>query len=374
MIQKISQSPVDDGFVQNPYPFYEECLASGGKVFWSDYNMISLFKHEDVSKILKDRRFGRECPEEKKQEEVQNEESSDSNKVIVEEVKEDVKEPEQQPEQKTEESVKENKIQEDKSVEDKKELEDYSEGVKRRIAKLTKKMREAERQKEAALEYAKGVKAEADKTKTRLSTMEPGYMTAMEGRVTSGLEAAAAKLAAAREAGDLKAEIEAQKQIAKLGLEEARVELMKKKAEAESKQKPVKQPTLEDAIKPKESAPDPKATEWAERNEWFGKDNAMTYTAFDLHKTLTEVEGMDPSTDEYYAEIDKRMRIDFPHKFAKSEDKVPTKPTQTVASAKRSVNPGRKTVRLTPSQVTIAKKLGVPLEEYAKQLNITKEV
>ena len=192
-------------------------------------------------------------PEEKKQEEVQNEEPSDSNKVIVEEVKEDVKEPEQEPEQKTEEPVKEDKVQEDKSVEDKKELEDYSEGVKRRIAKLTKKMREAERQKEAALEYAKGVKAEADKTKTRLSTMEPGYMTAMEGRVASGLEAAAAKLAAAREAGDLKAEIEAQKQIAKLGLEEARVELMKKKAEAESKQKPVKQSTLEDAIKPKAS-------------------------------------------------------------------------------------------------------------------------
>ena len=235
-------------------------------------------------------------------------------------------------------------------------------------------MREAERQKEAALEYAKGVKAESEKTKTRLSTMEPGYMTAMEGRVISGLEAAAAKLAAAREAGDLKAEIEAQKQIAKLGLEEARVELMKKKAEAESKQKPVKQSTLEDAIKPKQSAPDPKATEWAEKNEWFGKDNAMTYTAFDLHKTLTEEEGMDPSTDEYYTEIDKRMRIDFPHKFATTDNKVTTKPTQTVASAKRSVNPGRKTVRLTPSQVTIAKKLGVPLEEYAKQLNITKEV
>ena len=313
-------------------------------------------------------------PEEKKQEEVQNEEPSDSNKVIVEEVKEDVKEPEQQPEQKTEEPVKEDKVQEDKSVEDKKELEEYSEGVKRRIAKLTKKMREAERQKEAALEYAKGVKAEAEKTKTRLSTMEPGYMTAMEGRVTSGLEAAAAKLAAAREAGDLKAEIEAQKQIAKLGLEEARVELMKKKAEAESKQKPVKQPTLEDAIRPQAAPSDPKANEWAEKNLWFGTDSAMPYTAFDLHAKLTKEEGMDPSTDEYYAEIDRRLRIDFPHKFAKSEDKVTTKPTQTVASAKRSVNPGRKTVRLTPSQVTIAKKLGVPLEEYAKQLNITKEV
>ena len=115
---------------------------------------------------------------------------------------------------------------------------------------------------------------------------------------------------------------------------------MKKKAEAESKQKPVKQPTLEDAIKPKESAPDPKATEWAERNEWFGKDNAMTYTAFDLHKTLTEVEGMDPSTDEYYAEIDKRMRIDFPHKFAKSEDKVPDQAYTNSSFSEAKCKPG----------------------------------
>ena len=319
-------------------------------------------------------------PEEKK-EEVKDEKVVESNESIIEEVKTEEPQSEKETEQKTEEPVKEKeevkkeiKVQEDKSSEDKKELEEYSEGVKKRIAKLTKKMREAERQKEAALEYAKGVKAEADKTKSKLSTMEPGYMTAMEGRVTSGLEAAAAKLAAAREAGDLKAEIEAQKQIAKLGLEEARVELMKKRAEAESKQKPVKQPSLNEAIQPKTTAPDPRAEAWAEKNEWFGKDNAMTYTAFDLHKKLTEEEGMDPSTDEYYSEIDKRMRIDFPHKFVTTENKVTTKPTQTVASAKRSVNPGRKTVRLTPSQVTIAKKLGVPLEEYAKQLNITKEV
>ena len=319
-------------------------------------------------------------PEEKK-EEVKDEKVVESNESIIEEVKTEEPQSEKETEQKTEEPVKEKeevkkeiKVQEDKSSEDKKELEEYSEGVKKRIAKLTKKMREAERQKEAALEYAKGVKAEADKTKSKLSTMEPGYMTAMEGRVTSGLEAAAAKLAAAREAGDLKAEIEAQKQIAKLGLEEARVELMKKRAEAESKQKPVKQPSLNEAIQPKTTAPDPRAEAWAEKNEWFGKDNAMTYTAFDLHKKLTEEECMDPSTDEYYAEIDKRMRIDFPHKFVTTENKVTTKPTQTVASAKRSVNPGRKTVRLTPSQVTIAKKLGVPLEEYAKQLNITKEV
>ena len=316
-------------------------------------------------------------PEEKKEEEVKDEKVVESNEPIIEEVKAD--EPQPEPEQKTEEPVKEevkkeDKVQDNKSSEDKKELEDYSDGVKKRIAKLTKKMREAERQKEAALEYAKGIKAEADKTKSKLTTMEPSYMTAMEGRVKSGLQASAAKLAAAREAGDLAAEVEAQKEIAKLGLEEARVEMMKKRADAESKQKPVKQPSLDEAVQPKTTSPDPRAEAWAEKNEWFGKDNAMTYTAFDLHKKLTEEEGMDPSTDEYYSEIDKRMRIDFPHKFATTDNKVTTKPTQTVASAKRSVNPGRKTVRLTPSQVTIAKKLGVPLEEYAKQLNITKEV
>ena len=265
-------------------------------------------------------------------------------------------------------------VQENKETENKQEVEDYSEGVKKRIAKLTKKMREAERQKEAALEYAKGIKAEADKTKSKLSTMEPGYMIAMEGRVKSGLQAASAKLTAAREAGDIPAEVEAQKDIARLGLEEARVEMMKKRVATESKQRTVAQPTLNQAIAPKTIATDPKAEEWAVKNEWFGKDSAMTYTAFDLHKKLTEEEGMDASTDEYYEEIDKRMRIDFPHKFDKQEVKVTTKPTQVVASAKRSVNPGRKTVRLTPSQVTIAKKLGVPLEEYAKQLKITEGV
>ena len=311
-------------------------------------------------------------PEEKK-EEVKDEQVIDPNLPIVEEVKTE----ESKPEQKTEEPVKEEKevkVQEDKSPEDKKELEEYSDGVKKRIAKLTKKMREAERQKEAALEYAKGIKAEADKTKSKLSTMEPGYMIAMEGRVKSGLQAAEAKLTAAREAGDIKSEVEAQKDIARLGLEEARVDMMKRKAVTESKQRTVAQPTLDQAIAPKITANDPKAEEWAEKNEWFGKDSAMTYTAFDLHKKLTEQEGLDPTTDEYYVEIDKRMRIDFPHKFGTTEPKVTTKPTQQVASAKRSVNPSRNTVRLTPSQVTIAKKLGVPLEEYAKQLKITEGV
>ena len=255
----------------------------------------------------------------------------------------------------------------------KKELEEYSEGVQKRIAKLTKKWREAERQKEAALEYAKGVKAEQESLQSKLKTIEPNYVTAMEGRVTSGLQAAQAALSRAREAGDIAAEVEAQKMIARLGVEEARVANLKKKAEAEPKE-PVKTPTLDEAIAPKSAAPDPKAEAWAEKNPWFGTDNAMTYTAFDLHKKLTEEEGFDAQSDDYYAEIDKRMRLDFPHKFGNNETTASTKPTQTVASAKRSVNnKSQKTVRLTPSQVTIAKKLGVPLELYTKQLNITKE-
>jgi len=282
--------------------------------------------------------------------------------------------PDEQLDVRVEEDKKEpEKVQEEKTTENKQELEEYSDGVKKRIAKLTKKMREAERQKEAALEYAKGVQAEHKTLQNKVSSLEPSYVSAMEGRVVSGLQAAEAKLSAAREAGDIKSEVEAQKQIARLGVEEARVQSLKRRA-AETK-KPVEQPrTLEQAIAPQNATYDPRAEEWAEDNSWFGKDSAMTYTAFDLHKKLTEQEGMDPATDEYYKEIDKRMRIDFPHKFDKQEVKVTTKPTQVVASAKRSVNPGRKTVRLTPSQVTIAKKLGVPLEEYAKQLNITEGV
>ena len=264
-------------------------------------------------------------------------------------------------------------VAEKKEETKKEELEQYSDGVQKRIAKLTKKWREAERQREAALEYAKGVQDEHSKLKTRVSNLEPSYVNAMEGRVVSGLQAAQAKLVAAREAGDIKSEVEAQKEIGKLGVEESRVAGMRQRVATEMKQiqQPVK--TLEESIAPTQAAPDPRAEEWADKNTWFGQDSAMTYTAFDLHEKLTKEEGFDPASDEYYAEVDKRMRLDFPHKFGKTETRESTKPTQTVASATRSVNNSRKTVRLTPSQVTIAKKLGVPLELYAKQLNITKE-
>ena len=259
-------------------------------------------------------------------------------------------------------------------TEDKKnELEEYSDGVQKRIAKLTKKWREAERQKEAAVEWAQKVKVEQESLQSRLKTIEPNYVNAMEGRVVSGLQAAQSKLAAAREAGDIAAEVEASKMIARLGVEEARVANLKK--QAETVRTPVQTPTLDQAMAPRSSTPaDPKAEEWAEKNSWFGTDNAMTYTAFDLHEKLTKQEGFDPHSDDYYKEIDRRMRLDFPHKCDKKElSNQTTKPTQTVASATRNVKPGRQTVRLTSSQVAIAKKLGVPLEEYAKQLKITKE-
>ena len=195
----------------------------------------------------------------------------------------------------------------------------------------------------------------------------------MEDKVTAGLEAAKAKLAAAREANDINAEVDAQKMIAQIGVEEARVIALKARAEeTKTRMENVRTPSLDQTLGQTPIA-DPKAEAWAERNPWFGADSAMTYTAFDLHKKLTEQEGFDPNTDEYYVEVDKRMRLDFPHKFDRTEPKESTKPTQTVASATRSVKPGRNTVRLTSSEVAIAKKLGVPLEEYAKQKQFTKE-
>jgi hypothetical protein len=281
-----------------------------------------------------------------------------------------------EPEEKVEEKVEEKQETSDKEPEEKKEnkeeLEQYSEGVQKRIAKLTKKWREAERQKEAALEFAQGVQAEHSELKTRYSKLEPNYVTALEHRVTAGLDAAKAKLEKAREAGDINAEVDAQKSIAQLGVEESRLTALRER-QSQDKERVVKTPSLQDAVRQRTPAPDPRAEAWAEKNEWFGKDSAMTYTAFDYHKKLTEGEGFDPNSDEYYTEIDKRMRLDFPHKFGVKESQEPTKLTQTVASATRSVKPSRKSVRLTSSQVAIAKKLGVPLEEYAKQLKITKE-
>ncbi len=273
---------------------------------------------------------------------------------------------------KTYENERETKLDEQK---DDDKLEDYSKGVQARIAKLTRKMREAERREQAAVEYAKAVEDKRLALEKKFNKTDADYIKKFETTISSGLEAAQKELAAAIESGDAKAQVEANKRIATLAFENAKLDAAKEgREEKPQAEKPVNlsqggqinQPAMDDPINP-----DPRAEAWASKNSWFGTDRAMTYTAFEIHKDLTEKEGFDPNSDEYYAEVDKRIRVDFPHKFGNTENKQPTAPVQTVASANRSVKPGRKTVRLTSSQVAIAKKLGVPLEEYAKQLKNT---
>ena len=288
---------------------------------------------------------------------------------IVEQKETPVEEPSVRP-------VVEEKAEAEEKVEKKEdtELEQYSDSVQKRIAKLTKKWREAERQKDEALTYAQSVLRKQKDAESKLSKLQPDFVAVTEESITSGVAAAQAKLAAAREANDLTAEAEALAAISELGYKKAKLAETKIAQEAFEKQQSEKKPEVNlNRQTAARGTPDPKAEAWSEKNSWFGKDTAMTYTAFDLHQKLTD-EGFDPSSDEYYAEIDKRIRLEFPHKFANNNDTAETtKPVQTVASAKRSTKTGRKTVRLTPSQVAIAKKLGVPLEEYAKQLKITKE-
>ena len=309
-----------------------------------------------------------ELPEEKPEKDVETVETKEdsSSAPQAEEPKEEkVEASDEQQETKQEEKPEEK--------EKKEELETYSKDVQRRIAKLTKKWREAQRQADEALKFAENQKQQKEKLQKKYSKVEQAGVKDREQRITSGLQAAAAKLAAAKEAGDLAAEVEANKEIARLGYEEARLNEAKAAVEEMAKAEPKSEEIPK--VAPQQTAqPDPKAEAWGAKNKWFGTDTAMTYTAFDLHKKLVDEEGYDPASDEYYAEIDKRIRLEFPNKFDTTNENT-TKPTQIVASAKRSVNKsGRKTVRLTPSQVAIAKKLGVPLEEYAKQMKITKEV
>ena len=302
-----------------------------------------------------------ELPEEKQEDVVETKEDSSSS--TPESTEEKVEASDEKQETK----------QEEKPEAKKDELQDYSKDVQRRIAKLTKKWREAERQKDEAITFAQIQKEEKENLQKKYSSVEQAGVKDREERIKSGMQAAAAKLAAAREQQDFAAEVEAQKEIARLGYEEARLVETKQMAEEAAKVAPKQQELLRITPQRTEQA-DPKAESWGAKNRWFGTDTAMTYTAFDLHRKLTDEEGFDPSSDEYYAEIDKRIRLEFPQKFDITNTNS-TKPTQIVASARRSVNnSGRKTVRLTPSQVAIAKKLGVPLEEYAKQLKITKEV
>jgi len=307
------------------------------------------------------------------------EEKKDEAVVETEAPKQETESTEQETD-KTFENERETKLEEGGEVEPKEEkqdddkLEEYSKGVQSRIAKLTRKMREAERREKAAVEYAKAVEEKRKTTETKFSKVNDDYVKQFENRVKDGLDSAQKSLAIAIENSDAAAQIEAQKKIAALSIDEARLNALK---EQQSTTKEESAPKLSDANSLPESTPqslptpDPKAEDWAGKNTWFGKDRAMTFTAFEIHKDLVEREGFDPQTDEYYTEVDKRIKLEFPHKFDTKETQT-SKPTQNVASVKRSaVRQGKQTVRLTSSQVAIAKKLGVPLEEYAKQIKLT---
>ena len=266
---------------------------------------------------------------------------------------------------------------EESQPEEKDELKEYSEGVQKRIAKLTRKMREAERQKEEAIAYAEAANRSKGEMEGRLSKLDRSYVSEFESRVKTNMAAAKLALKNAIESQNVDAQVAAQEQIANLTMDGAKLNAMKVAEQSKLEVSNNVNITPQRQNQSRAVATDPKAEDWAAKNSWFGNDSAMTYTAFDLHKTLVEEEGYDPKSDEYYVEIDKRIRVEFPHKFGKMETNSTerVKPTQNVASAKRSASTGRrKTVSLTPSQVAIAKRLGVPLEDYAKQLKITEGV
>jgi hypothetical protein len=290
--------------------------------------------------------------------------------VAVEEQKDEsvieTKEETSAPEQETVKEIKKEQKEDDSK------LEDYSKGVQSRIAKLTRKMREAERRESAAIEYAQAIENKRKLDQERFQKIDSDYTKKFEESVKSGMDMAQKQLAQAIEAGDASAQVEANKRIAELAFDNAKLQ-QRRSVQAE---KPVQ---LSDGGNLPRQTPqslpeaDPEAEDWASRNKWFGTNRAMTFTAFEIHKDLVEREGYDPKSDEYYQEIDKRIRVDFPHQFGNTESRQTTRPVQSVASASRSAKTGRKQVRLTSSQVAIAKKLGVPLEEYAKQLKLTKE-
>ena len=268
------------------------------------------------------------------------EETKDESVVETEAPKEETSAPEQE-----QETVKE--IKKEQKEEDSK-LEDYSKGVQSRIAKLTRKMREAERREEAAVQYAQAVENKRRLDNERFQKIDSDYTKKFEESVKSGMDSAQKELAMAIEAGDAKAQVEANKRIAELAFDNAKL----KQRQSVQAEKPVQ---LSDGGNLPRQTPqslpeaDPEAEEWASRNKWFGTNRAMTFTAFEIHKDLVDKEGFDPKSNEYYAEIDRRIRVDFPHKFDNSESRQTTRPVQSVASANRSAKTGRKTMRLTSS-------------------------
>lgn len=291
----------------------------------------------------------------------------------------------QLPEQEEDDSVFEKESQESSAapVEAKKqealsqELDNVSENVQKRIAKLTAKMREAERREQAAIEYARSVNAKAQELQKQLEVTDTGRLTEAKSRLDTQTATLRSIIKRAREEGDIDTETEAQERLFQLTMEAKQVsDHLTSRAQQEEAPAPVRQAAPAPQAAPQRPKPSPRAEQWAESNPWFGKDKTMTYAAWGIHATMVEEEGFDPESDEYYTELDNRLRSEFPHKFgsyqSRSAEPV-TRQRQTVpavapASRSSGVNSARKTVRLSPSQVAIAKKLGVPLEEYAKHV------
>jgi hypothetical protein len=245
------------------------------------------------------------------------------------------------------------------------DLSEYSDSVKKRISKLTNRFREEERQRQAAVEYAEAVKKQNEELKSRIDKLDTTYVGEFDTRVQSQSIAAKEAYKKALEDGNADAMYEAQQNISRIALEESR--LAQLKADRESKAKEVEQPNVQQPQQPK-TKPDPKAEEWAKKNTWFGSDQTMTYAAFGLHKQLIEDEGFDATSDEYYTELDNRIRSEFPHKFQDTSKKsnAPRVASAGTTASRSSSPKGRRTVKLTASQIAIAKRLNVPLEEYAK--------
>jgi hypothetical protein len=279
------------------------------------------------------------------------------------EEKEDV-----QPESNENRPAVEVKKEEEKEEDD---LSDYSASVKKRIAKLTKKFRDEEEQRLAAVEFAESVKKQNDELKAKLNKLDTTYVGEFDTRVQSQAVAAKEAYRKAYEAGDADAMYEAQQAISKIALEEARLNQLKQEREEEAKKAEANgaapAPAQPAPTAPPPPKPDPRAEEWASKNEWFGQDQTMTYAAFGIHKTLIEEEGIDPNTEEYYTELDNRIKTEFPHKFGETKKSSGPRVASAGATASKSASQkGRRTVKLTPSQIAIAKRLNVPLEEYAK--------
>ena len=284
---------------------------------------------------------------------------------LPEEVSEDAPAMETKEEEKPEEEVKESEKEETD------ELDNYSDSVKKRISKLTSKFREEERQRQAAIEYAEAVKKQNEELQSRLSKLDTTYVGEFDSRVQSQSIAAKEAYRKAVEDNDVDAMYEAQQNISRIALEEARLNQIKQQREEQAKAQEANgaapAPAQPSATPPPPPKPDPKAEEWAQKNTWFGQDQTMTYAAFGLHKQLIEEEGFDATSDEYYTELDNRIRTEFPHKFQETQKKSSgPRVASAGTTASKSSTKGRRTVKLTPSQIAIAKRLNVPLEEYAK--------